>query len=144
MSPKVVLSDFTHKDSHSSFYRGNHRDHYLSLLPFFAPLSFFTVPNTYSWKDPIQNFKAFYSLLRVYETFESTHSLGRIGRTKKIMKRKKSRGGKDTKKRKMCGKIKWKGFMKTYKRKKSILGRAFGTCKGTSELGRLVGSVYVR
>ena len=34
--------------------------------------------------------------------------------------------------------------MKTYRKKKSILGQAFGICKGTSELGRFTGSVYVR
>jgi len=60
------------------------------------------------------------------------------------MKRKKIRGGNDIKKRKVCEKIKSKGFMKTYRRKESILGRAFGICKSTSELGRLAGSVYVR
>jgi len=59
-----------------------------------------------------------------------------------MMQRKKSRRGKDTEKRKVCGKIKCKGFMSTY-RKKNILGRAFGICKSTSELGRLADSVYV-
>ena len=35
-------------------------------------------------------------------------------------------------------------FMKTYGKKKSILEQAFGICKGTSELGKFVDSVYVR
>ena len=34
--------------------------------------------------------------------------------------------------------------MNTYRKKKSILGQAFGTYKGTSELGRFAGSMYVR
>ena len=34
--------------------------------------------------------------------------------------------------------------MKTYRKKKSILGHAFGICKGTSELGNFAGSMYVR
>ena len=53
MSPKVVPSDFTHVDSYPSFYKSNHWDHYLSLLPTFVPLPLFTVPNAYSWRDPI-------------------------------------------------------------------------------------------
>ena len=59
------------------------------------------------------------------------------------MRRKESRGGKDTKKRKVYGKNKVKMFMKTYIKKKSILGQAFGICKGTSELGKFAGSVYM-
>ena len=34
--------------------------------------------------------------------------------------------------------------MKTYRKKKSIFGQAFGICKGTIELGKLAGLVYVR
>lgn len=34
--------------------------------------------------------------------------------------------------------------MKTYRKKGSILGQAFGICEGTSELGKFVGLVYVR
>ena len=52
MGSKVVLSNYTHGDSHPSFYKGNHRDNYLSLLPIFVPLTLFIVPNAYSWRDP--------------------------------------------------------------------------------------------
>ena len=34
--------------------------------------------------------------------------------------------------------------MKTYRKKKSILRQAFGICKGTSELGKFAGSMYMR
>ena len=34
--------------------------------------------------------------------------------------------------------------MKTYKKNKSVIGQAFGICKGTSELGKFTGLVYVR
>ena len=34
--------------------------------------------------------------------------------------------------------------MKTYRKKKSILGQAFGICNGTSELGKFAGSMYMR
>ena len=34
--------------------------------------------------------------------------------------------------------------MKTYRKNKSVLGQAFGICKGTSELGKFAGSMYVR
>ena len=37
-----------------------------------------------------------------------------------------------------------KRFVKTYKKKKSLLGQAFDICKGMSELGKLTGLVYVR
>ena len=37
-----------------------------------------------------------------------------------------------------------KRFMKTYKKKKSILEQALGICKGTSELGKFANSMYVR
>ena len=74
MRPKVVPSNSTHRDSHPSFYKGNHRDYYLSLLLVFVLLPLFTVPNSYPWRDPVQSSKALYSLLRVYQTFESTHS----------------------------------------------------------------------
>ena len=37
------------------------------------PLPLFTVPNAYSWRDPILSPKVLYSLLGVYQTFESTH-----------------------------------------------------------------------
>ena len=33
--------------------------------------------------------------------------------------------------------------MKTYRKKKSILGQAFGICKGMSELGKFTDSMYV-
>ena len=54
-----------------------------------------------------------------------------------------SQGGKDIEKRKVYGKIKCKGFMSTYRRKKNILGQAFGICKSTSELEKLADSMYV-
>ena len=53
MSPKVIFNDSTYRDFHPSFYEGNHQDHYLSLLLVFMPLSFLTVPKTYSWRNPI-------------------------------------------------------------------------------------------
>ena len=34
--------------------------------------------------------------------------------------------------------------MKTYRKNKSVLGQAFGICKGTSELGNFAGSEYMR
>ena len=74
MSPKIVSSNSTYRDCHPSFYEGNHRDYDLSLLPVFMPLPLFTVRNSYSWSDPILSPQAFYSLLGVYQTLESTHS----------------------------------------------------------------------
>ena len=73
MSLKVISSDSTHRDFHPSFYEGNHEDHYLSLLLVFMPLSLPTVPNTYSWRNPIQSSKVLYPLLKVYQAFESTY-----------------------------------------------------------------------
>ena len=73
MSPKVISSDSTHRDFHPSFYEGSYQDHYLSLLPVFMLVSLPKVPNTYSWRDPIQSSKALYPLLRFYQVFESTH-----------------------------------------------------------------------
>ena len=74
MSPKIIAGYGAYGDSHPALYEGNYWDHYLSLWPIFVPLPFFTVPNAYSWKDPILSPKALYSLLRVYQTLESTHS----------------------------------------------------------------------
>ena len=34
--------------------------------------------------------------------------------------------------------------MKTYRKKKTLLGQALGICKGTSELGKFAGLVYER
>ena len=68
-----VVPDSTHRDCHPSFYEGNHQDYYLSPLPIFVPLTLFTIPNAYSWKDPILSLKALYSLLRVYQILKSTH-----------------------------------------------------------------------
>ena len=73
MGPKVVPGNSTHKDCHPSFYEGNHRDYYLSLLPVFVSLPLFTIPNAYSWRDSIPSPKALYSLLGVHQTLESTH-----------------------------------------------------------------------
>ena len=74
MGLKVVPDNNTPRDCHPSFYEGNHRDYYLSLLPVFMSLPLFTVRNSYSWSDPILSPKAFNSLLGVYQTLESTHS----------------------------------------------------------------------
>ena len=90
MSPKVVSSDATHRDLHPSFYEGNHRDHYLSLLPVFMPLSFLTVPHTYSRRDPILGPKVFHFLLGLYQTLKSTHF--RKGKEKLRRLRKESEG----------------------------------------------------
>ena len=73
MGPKVVPGNSTHKDCHPSFYEGNHRDYYLSLLPVFVSLPLFTIPNAYSWRDSIPSPKALYSLLGVHQTLESTN-----------------------------------------------------------------------
>ena len=73
MSPKIVSSNCTHRDCHPSIYEGDHRDYYLTLLPFLKPLSFLTVPNVYVWWDPVLSPKGCYSPLRVYQAFESTH-----------------------------------------------------------------------
>ena len=73
MSPKVISSDSTYRDFHPSFYEDSYRDHYLSLLPVLMPVSLPKVPNTYSWRDPIQSSKALYPFLRFYQTFKSTH-----------------------------------------------------------------------
>ena len=59
MSSKVVSSDSTNGDFHPSFYEGNHWDYYLPDLPILVPLTLFTVPNSYSWRDPITSPKAF-------------------------------------------------------------------------------------
>ena len=45
MGLKVVPSDHAHKDSHPSFYEGNHWDYRLSLLPLLMPLPLLIVPN---------------------------------------------------------------------------------------------------
>ena len=74
MSPKVVLSDGAHGDSHPTFYKGNHWDYHFSLLPFLVPFSFLIIPNEDSWWDSILSFKAFYILCRVYQVGKSTHS----------------------------------------------------------------------
>ena len=74
MSAKVVPSYVAYGNSHPTLYEGNHWDHYFSLLPFFVPLSLLTVSNERSWKNPIQSSKTLYSLLRVYQMSESTHS----------------------------------------------------------------------
>ena len=46
--------------------------------------------------------------------------------------------------KKIIRKDKTKRFMRTYRKKKSILGWAFGICKDISELERFADSVYVR
>ena len=66
MSPKVISSDSTYRDFHPSFYEDSYRDHYLSLLPVFMLLTFFAIPNTYTWRDPILNLKILNPLLKVY------------------------------------------------------------------------------
>ena len=66
MGPKIIPGYGANRDSHPALYEGNHRDHYFSLLPVSVPLPLFTIPNTYSWKDPILSPKALYSLLGVY------------------------------------------------------------------------------
>lgn len=73
MDLKVVSGNGTHRDSHPSFYKGNHWDYYFSLLLIFVPLLLFTVSHTYSRRDPILSPKVVYSLLGVYQTLESTH-----------------------------------------------------------------------
>ena len=66
MGPKMIPGYGTHRDPHSTLYEGNHRDYYLSFLPVFVLLSLFTVPNAYSWGNPILSPKVSYPLLRVY------------------------------------------------------------------------------
>ena len=66
MSSKVVSSDSTHGDFHPSFYEGKHQDYYLPDLPILGPLTLITVPNIYSWRDPITSPKGFYPLLEIY------------------------------------------------------------------------------
>ena len=73
MGPKIILGYGTYGDSHPALYEGNHRDYHLSLLLVFMPLPLFTIPNAYSWRDPILSPKVLYSLLRVYQTLKSTH-----------------------------------------------------------------------
>ena len=73
MGPKIIPGYGSHGDSHSAFYEDNHRDYYLSLLPVFMPLSLFTVPDAYFWRDPILSPKVLYPLLRVYQTLKSTY-----------------------------------------------------------------------
>ena len=75
MGPKVVPDDDPHRDFHPPFYEGNYWDYNFSLLPIFVPLPLCAIPNTYSWKDTILNPKVLYSLLGVYQSFESTHFL---------------------------------------------------------------------
>ena len=143
MGPKVVLSNDTHGNPHPTLYKGNYWDHHFSLLPVFVPLPLFIVPNAHSWKDPILNPKVFYSLLKVYQTLESTHFQEGLGELKKIEKRKWSRGGEKYKEKKSIWKKKCKRFVKTYRKKGSILGQAFCIREGTNELGKLADSVYV-
>ena len=88
MSSKVIPSDGTHRDSHRTLYKGDHWDHHFSLLPFFVPLSFLTVPNAYSWRDPVLSLKALYSLLIVYQTLKSINFWRGLGELRKIEKRK--------------------------------------------------------
>ena len=57
MGPKIIPSDCAHRDSHLYFYKVDHWDYHLSLLPFFKPLPFLTVSNGYSWRDPISSFE---------------------------------------------------------------------------------------
>ena len=73
MRPKIISSNDTHGNPHPTIYKGNNWDYHLSLLPVFVPLPLFTVPNAYCWRDPILSPKVLYSLLEVYQTFESTH-----------------------------------------------------------------------
>ena len=73
MGPKIVPSNSTHRDCHPFFFEGNHQDYDLSPLPVFVPLSLFTIPNAYSWRDPILSLKALYSLIGVYQTLKSTN-----------------------------------------------------------------------
>ena len=74
MGPKIIPGYSAHGDPHPTLYEGNHWDYYLSLLPVFMPLSLFTVPDAYAWRDPILSPKVLYPLLRVYQTLKSTHS----------------------------------------------------------------------
>ena len=58
MGPKVVPSNRSHRDSYPSFYKGNHWDYHLSLLPLLMPLPFLTIFNRDSGWDPIPSFEA--------------------------------------------------------------------------------------
>ena len=76
MSSKVVSSDSTHGDFHPFFYEGNHRDYYLPDLPILVPLTLTTVPNAYSWRDPILSPNVLYPLLGVYKLLNLPISRG--------------------------------------------------------------------
>ena len=66
MGPKVIPSNDAHGYSHPAFYKGNHGNYYLSLSPTFVPLPLLTVPNAYSWENPVTSPKVLYPLLGVY------------------------------------------------------------------------------
>ena len=66
MGSKVISGNGAYRDSHPALYEGNHWDYYLSLLPIFMLLTFFAIPNTYTWRDPILNLKILNPLLKVY------------------------------------------------------------------------------
>ena len=73
MGYQVIPKNSTHRDSHPSFYEGNHRDYHFSLLSLGIPIPLFTVPNGNPLWDSISSFKAFYTLWGVYQVSKSTH-----------------------------------------------------------------------
>ena len=143
MGLKVVPSDSTYRDCHPFFYEGNHRDYYLSFLLAFVLLPLFTISNAYSWRDLIPSFEVLYSLLGVYQTLKSINFQKGLGKNKKIERRKWSQKEEKYREKKNIWKNKVQRFVKTYRKKESILRQAFGICSGTSKLGKLAGSVYV-
>ena len=66
MSPKVVLGDSAHGDSHPSLYKGNHRDYHFSLLPFLVSFPFGTIYDKHSRWNAILSSKVLDILCRYY------------------------------------------------------------------------------
>ena len=63
--PKVLPRHRPYRDSHTTFYEGDHGNHYFAPLPHKMPLAFFTVPQTYVTGYPIIGDEFLHCLFRL-------------------------------------------------------------------------------
>ena len=71
---KVVPHNPPYWDSHSTFYEGDHGNHYLTYSPSLEPLPLLTISKVDVGRDSILSPKTHHSLFGFYQTLKPTHS----------------------------------------------------------------------